>query len=693
MINVRRLEISFDRPVIKDGAITVFDNELTVVFGDSGCGKTSLLYCLGLFSQDRSFEYIFDGNSINLHSDEELGLWKKRKIGFVFQEKNLFENLTLYENIVFNLRLAECEPDERRIDDLLAKVDLQEQKNKYPRQLSGGEQQRVAILCAVAKSPRLLIVDEPTSSLDNTNAAIIIQLLSDYARSGHMVIVSSHDNRIREAADRVYEIADKKVVEIEARAGALEITSNEEINCADLQKLNHPLNALRYYNRHNGGKKGIANWVMIIMCSLVIAFGGLLSSFGESYVNSQNEYLNRISDREMLVVNMTAPLDKVCDCDANISMTDEEVKKLHSIHHVVECYPYYEFKSYGFDCVKETYISGGNITVQCDDKTKETVFEGLGSDAYIMRPYYNEKDLSKAAKVEYDNVDEGIYLSSVLAERLGLRGNEKKVSITVDFCVPVGIETAEMKINNSKQAILTDTAVYAHRRYTFTVNGILDDSVQNTYSIEPMNSMYMKYAYFDNMLKESHTIFERESTYSCNPLCASAYVLYVDDYSMIANVKESVQIINPNFRIQSNYQDVLSMQEMIQNAEKTMKSVFWLVLLCIFVMMGIIQMNRVVARKYEIALLRADGLSNRELRILTCIEAIESATIIIIMSTLFAWIYSNISYLSSGVLVFELTVRVVLTIAVLGVLATSIPTLITVICFQKYQPATVMRNK
>lgn len=693
MINVRRLEISFDRPVIKDGAITVFDNELTVVFGDSGCGKTSLLYCLGLFSQDRAFEYIFDGNSINLHSDEELGLWKKRKIGFVFQEKNLFENLTLYENIVFNLRLAECEPDERRIDDLLAKVDLQEQMNKYPRQLSGGEQQRVAIICAVAKSPRLLIVDEPTSSLDNTNAAIIIQLLSDYARSGHMVIVSSHDNRIREAADRVYEIADKKVVEIEARAGALEITSNEEINCADLQKLNHPLNALRYYNRHNGGKKGIANWVMIIMCSLVIAFGGLLSSFGESYVNSQNEYLNRISDREMLVVNMTAPLDKVCDCDANISMTDEEVKKLHSIHHVVECYPYYEFKSYGFDCVKETYISGGNITVQCDDKTKETVFEGLGSDAYIMRPYYNEKDLSKAAKVEYDNVDEGIYLSSVLAERLGLRGNEKKVSITVDFCVPVGIKTAEMKINNSKQAILTDMAVYVHRRYTFTVNGILDDSVQNTYSFEPMNSMYMKYAYFDNMLKESHTIFERESTYSCNPLCASAYVLYVDDYSMIANVKESVQIINPNFRIQSNYQDVLSMQEMIQNAEKTMKSVFWLVLLCIFVMMGIIQMNRVVARKYEIALLRADGLSNRELRILTCIEAIESATIIIIMSTLFAWIYSNISYLTSGVLVFELTVRVVLTIAALGVLATSIPTLITVICFQKYQPATVMRNK
>lgn len=692
MICVEKLNISFDRTILKDGSISVYENELTVVFGDSGCGKTSLLYCLGLFSQDKSFAYAFDGRNIDLRDDEEIGFYKKKKIGFVFQDKNLFENLTIYENIRFNLKLAECEEDDATIDSWLSSVDLKEAKNKYPRQLSGGEQQRAAILCAIAKQPQLLVVDEPTSSLDNTNADKVIRILHSYADSGHMVIVSSHDNRIREASDRIYEINDGKVSLIEAGNATQGESVYEERNAGSMKE-GRSSAAIRYYNRRNIGKKGVSNIVMIILCSLVIAFGGLLSSFGESYVKSQNEYLNRISDREIFVVNMTAPLDRICDCDGNLSMTDEEVAKLSALHHVVECYPYYEFVSYGFDKLGKQYISGGIITITADNETTVKRYEGSDSDSYNLRPFYGEKDMSKSVKTEYAKVDDGIYLNASFARNLGLNGSEKNVSISAGFCVPVGIETAEMKVGGASHSITTDAYVYVYCRKQFTVNGILDDSIQNTYALNPDNSMYMGYECFTNILAEALSDFREGVAYPCEPLRASAYVVYVDDYSMIDNVKESIQRINPDFRVQSNYQDIITMQEMLHNTSVTMKLVFWVVLACIFVMMSIIQMNRIVARKYEIALLRADGLTNRELRMLTGIEAIESALLIIVASILFAWILSSIFYLSSGVIIFEINLRVLGAIVLLSLLATSIPTLLTVVCFQRYQPATVMRNK
>ena len=181
MITIKNINIEFDRMIISNAEVTIADSSITAITGKSGSGKTSLLYLLGLISSNSSYEYTFDGNVIDLNSDSQISQFRKSKISYIFQDNTLIDSLSVKENIDLVSRIAGRPATDAEIEAYLRFVELDIDSSIYPKKLSGGEQQRVAVACAIAKNPDLIIADEPTSALDRHNADIIIRILQKYA--------------------------------------------------------------------------------------------------------------------------------------------------------------------------------------------------------------------------------------------------------------------------------------------------------------------------------------------------------------------------------------------------------------------------------------------------------------------------------------------------------------------------------
>ena len=183
--------------------------EFAVIVGASGAGKTTVLNMLGGMDTCDEGEIIVDGKNIASFSKKEMTRYRRQDIGFVFQFYNLVQNLTAKENVELATEICS---DAEDAEEVLKQVGLGERINNFPAQLSGGEQQRVSIARALAKSPKLLLCDEPTGALDYNTGKTILKLLQDTCREkGMTVVVITHNQAITPMADRVIKIKNSKV--------------------------------------------------------------------------------------------------------------------------------------------------------------------------------------------------------------------------------------------------------------------------------------------------------------------------------------------------------------------------------------------------------------------------------------------------------------------------------------------------
>ena len=187
--------------------------EFVVITGASGAGKTTVLNLMGGMDTCDEGEIIIDGKDIAKLKPRELTAYRRYDIGFVFQFYNLVQNLTAYENV--ELAAETCKDKSIDAAQVLKQVGLEDRMNNFPAQLSGGEQQRVSIARALAKSPKLLLCDEPTGALDYNTGKTILKLLQDTCREkGMTVVVITHNQAITPMADRVIKIKNSKVAKI-----------------------------------------------------------------------------------------------------------------------------------------------------------------------------------------------------------------------------------------------------------------------------------------------------------------------------------------------------------------------------------------------------------------------------------------------------------------------------------------------
>jgi putative ABC transport system ATP-binding protein len=204
--------------------LDVEEGEIVTIMGPSGCGKTTLLNLIGGLDRPTAGSIMVDGQNIVNFSDNELIRYRREDVGFVFQFFNLVPTLTTYENVELPLRLAGKSGSYRkeRVEELLALVDMNERAKHKPDELSGGEQQRVALATALSNDPKVILADEPTGELDTKTGREVLQLFKTLRDKYHKTeIIVTHDLRISEFADRSLTIIDGLITgqedEFEAR--------------------------------------------------------------------------------------------------------------------------------------------------------------------------------------------------------------------------------------------------------------------------------------------------------------------------------------------------------------------------------------------------------------------------------------------------------------------------------------------
>lgn len=194
--------------------INIFQGEFVAIVGKSGSGKSTLLHMLGALDKPTSGEVIIDNKYISTMKEEELAIFRRRKIGFIFQYYNLIPSINVWENIVLPIGLDSRSVDKDFVNDILDTLGLKEKKHNMPNTLSGGQQQRVAIARALASKPSIILADEPTGNLDSKTEEEVLTLLKLTAKKYNQTIVMiTHDEGIAQMADRIICIEDGKVVE------------------------------------------------------------------------------------------------------------------------------------------------------------------------------------------------------------------------------------------------------------------------------------------------------------------------------------------------------------------------------------------------------------------------------------------------------------------------------------------------
>lgn len=193
--------------------LSVEKGEFVAVVGTSGSGKSTLLHMLGGLDRPTSGSVSVDGKEIFTLKDEALTIFRRRKIGFIFQNYNLVPVLNVYENIVLPVQLDGNEPDQGYIDSIIETLGLSSKLANLPNNLSGGQQQRVAIARALITKPAIVLADEPTGNLDSRTSADVLGLLRRTSMEFNQTIVMiTHNNEIAQLADRIVRIEDGRIV-------------------------------------------------------------------------------------------------------------------------------------------------------------------------------------------------------------------------------------------------------------------------------------------------------------------------------------------------------------------------------------------------------------------------------------------------------------------------------------------------
>ena len=193
-------------------SISIQQGEFLAIVGKSGSGKSTLLHMLGGLDRPTSGKVMIEQKDISSMDKDELTIFRRRKIGFVFQNYNLLPLMNVYENIVLPIKLDGIRPQKRHVNEIIEMLGLGDKKSAMPSQLSGGQQQRVALARALAAKPAIVLADEPTGNLDSRTSQDVLGLIKTSSeRFGQTVVMSTHNTEIAQMAGRIIRMEDGKI--------------------------------------------------------------------------------------------------------------------------------------------------------------------------------------------------------------------------------------------------------------------------------------------------------------------------------------------------------------------------------------------------------------------------------------------------------------------------------------------------
>lgn len=205
---------------LKNVDLEIDKGEFLAIMGPSGSGKSTMIKILGLLDKEFQGDYLLNGEEIKTLNDDLLSKLRNKSIGFVFQDFNLIDRLTIKENVELPMlyKGIGTKKTNKRVEELLEKVNLKDKINKYPKQLSGGQQQRISIIRSLVNNPDIIIADEPTGALDSKTSEEIIEIFKELNKEGITIILITHDINVAKKAKRIVKIFDGELKEVENHA-------------------------------------------------------------------------------------------------------------------------------------------------------------------------------------------------------------------------------------------------------------------------------------------------------------------------------------------------------------------------------------------------------------------------------------------------------------------------------------------
>lgn len=654
MLKLSNLTIKYGKRVIIDNQDISFKRgKITGIKGKSGAGKSSLLNVLGLIkTPNHECHYWYEGQQIDIFDEKNNSLFRMNHIGFIFQQGNLMKNLSAVENVI--LPQLMCEVDEKKIEekanDWIKYVDLEAVKNSYPEDLSGGEEQRIAIARALINDCDIILADEPTASLDAENSRRIMQLLERLAHElDKIVIVVSHDEQTISYSDIVYEIKDCK---LDLIGGSLKEKNNvEKQDTFKQNKLKQKKlgSFIKKYEKLRRTEYKL-NKILIAITAIVVAIASLSVGFGDKFTENQKKFINSISDRSLLVINDTLGLDATSDYDDALAFDQKTLEFIQDIPNVDKVFPFYSFTSYGMaaniDNNAKITVFENESKVLVEKEYKNTYF--ADGNEFSVSPLFEEENVSnyllEGSLKELNN--EEVYLTYTMAKDFTDNPNELiGKSIEIYCYVPTKLYISEATkpktesdIENGVEDEMVEIDGYVSKlvKIEKTIVGVLNNSYKNDKSDRNDKIILMNYREISNIVEENKETLDSQTfpDFKEKELAPSMLIVYVTNYDDVKNVENKISSYSSTISVINRSGDIEETRHNLEGIKYTMIVISVVLIIIVTIMFSLLYYFKNRDRKREVGVLKALGLNQKDVLQLIGVDMVKN--------TLLTFIFSNV---------------------------------------------------
>ncbi|VQK66300.1 antimicrobial peptide ABC transporter ATPase [Streptococcus pneumoniae] len=610
MFEIRNLSLSFAGRRLLEPTDLIFERgKVYTIYGKSGVGKSSLLNKIGLLSAtDPSVSYFFDGKEIDIENKKSVSVFIAEEVAFVFQGRNLINDLTVFENLRLALNFYDLSPDEieSKIDTVLADLQISSLKHAYPEDLSGGEEQRVAIARALVTGKTLILADEPISSLDKENREKVSALLIDLAHKYHkIVLIVSHDEAMIAIGDVQLHFKDHKLV-----GNCLILNSDEGIK--DSKKWSSCLSSSHTKLSVLKHRRPFLPRLLAFFISLVVAIAVTSINFQSLFADKYHQLVNNSLENGFLVINDSLHLQTTKVLDDFLSFDKEEITSISTSQNIQTVNPYIEFLSLGmtFDNSKDYSQLQKNFqpTLTIDGQTRSLTRN------FSIQPLYQTNTTQRQIEYFDRSNEKGIYLSEQFISDEKLSNIVSGTTVTLTFYIPISLY--ESSIEKEGNILKGDGDLFVKVDKTYPVLGIVKKSYPFEYSPYG-NTLFMNIAEMEELQNEAiqqHPMTKMAlDGFPLKSWMPSAIHVLLKDSGAIPEKLSRIRAISSQITILSSYENYEEFNKGLTYIRQFLMLLSLVLLILVIALLSFVffLLNR--PRRFEVGILKSLGYSTQNI--------------------------------------------------------------------------------